>query len=441
MQRMSEADLVELDRELVQFISPLITGLGRVERCEALGWYTCGLLLQGGRKSLAPMAARLCPDPSEADAMRQRLQQAVVVARWDEHEVSRRLRHRMEQQMQALGGLEADVCDDTGLPKHGPHSVGVARQYSGTLGRVEQCQIVVSLHSAGPMGSYCQGMRLYLPEGWAQDPERRARVGVPEEIAFATKWQLVLGLVDRAHAEGKPKRPLVADAGYGDVAQFRRELNQRQIPYVLEVMSTTAVWAPGTGPEPPPASPTGARGRPRTAYRDGEHRPLSVAELVLSQTPEALQTVRWQNLGAPERTSRFGALRVQPAAGHRQGQPPEPEQWLMWEWPAGQELPEHYWLSTLPAETPLQRLVYLAKLRWRVERDYQELKEEVGLDHYEGRTWAGLHHHLVLCTVAHSFLMLQRAKWHAAADPAPPVEKPPAATRKKRPATLETATV
>ncbi|HLO93684.1 MAG TPA: IS701 family transposase [Burkholderiaceae bacterium] len=439
---MSEADLVELDRELVKFISPLISGLGRVERCEALGWYACGLLLAGGRKSIAPMAARLCPEPSEADAMRQRLQQAVVVARWNEHEVSRRLRQRMEQEMSELGGLEADVCDDTGLPKRGPHSVGVARQYSGTLGRVEQCQVVVSLHSAGPLGSYCHGMRLYLPEPWAQDWQRRAQVGVPESIAFATKWQLVLDLLDRATAEGKPKRPLVADAGYGDVAQFRRELNQRQIPYVVEVMSTTAVWAPGTGPEPPPTAPTGARGRPRTVYRDGEHRPLSVTELVLSQTPEALQTVSWQNLGAPERHSRFGALRVQPAAGHCQGQPPEPEQWLLWEWPEGQELPEHYWLSTVPQDTPLERLVYLTKLRWRVERDYQELKEEVGLDHYEGRTWAGLHHHLVLCTVAHSFLMLQRAKWHRAAESAAPsATKSQPSQRKKRPATLETATV
>jgi SRSO17 transposase len=439
---MSEADLVELDRELVKFISPLISGLGRVERCEALGWYACGLLLAGGRKSIAPMAARLCPEPTEADAMRQRLQQAVVVARWEEHEVSRRLRQRMEQEMSELGGLEADVCDDTGLPKRGPHSVGVARQYSGTLGRVDQCQVVVSLHSAGPLGSYCHGMRLYLPESWAQDWQRRAQVGVPESIAFATKWQLVLDLLDRATAEGKPKRPLVADAGYGDVAQFRRELTQRQIPYVVEVMSTTAVWAPGTGPEPPPTAPRGARGRPRTVYRDGDHRPLSVTERVLSQTPEALQAVSWQNLGAPERHSRFGALRVQPAAGHCQGQPPEPEQWLLWEWPEGQELPEHYWLSTLPQETPLERLVYLTKLRWRVERDYQELKEEVGLDHYEGRTWAGLHHHLVLCTVAHSFLMRQRAKWHRAAESAlPPATEPPPSARKKRPPTLETATV
>ncbi len=152
-------------------------------------------------------------------------------------------------------------------------------------------------------------------------------------------------------------------------------------------------------------------GRPRTKYRDGEHRPLSVAELVLSQTEDTLVEVTWKNGDGPQRKGRFGALRLQPAREHCRGLGPEPEQWLVWEWPEGNEQPEHYWLSTMPEDTPLERLVYLAKLRWRVERDYQEMKAEVGLDHYEGRTWPGLHHHWVLCSVAHGFLVLQRARW------------------------------
>ena len=238
---------------------------------------------------------------------------------------------------------------------------------------------------------------------------------MPPQVVFATKWQQMLGLIDRMLGLGLEELPFVGDAGYGDVAEFRRQLTVRKRPYLLEVMSTTAVWAPGTGPQPPEGK-MGKMGRPRTQYHDGEHLPLSVTELALSQTEQALVLVRWKNGDGPDREGRFAAVRLQPANGHCQGLAPEPEQWLIWEWPEGQELPEHYWLSTLPADTPLERLVYLAKLRWRVERDYQEMKAEVGLDHYEGRSWPGLHHHWVLCAVAHGFLVLQRARWQQEAE-------------------------
>jgi SRSO17 transposase len=424
---MTEKVYVELDRELVEYLSSLLGGLGRVERVQALGWYAAGLLLAGERKSIAPMAKRLSPDENEAEAIRQRLQEAVVIAKWDPEVLWQRMNRRLVGE---LGNLEALIGDDTGIARHGNHCVGTARQYSGTLGRVDRCQVIPSLHAAGPSGSFCLGAQLYLPQSWTDDPARLQKAQVPAQIVFATKWQLMLGLIDRMLGLGLETLPFIGDAGYGDVAEFRRELNARDRPYLLEVMSSTAVWAPGTGPEPP-EGPMGKMGRPRTQYHDGEHIPLSVTELVLSQTQETLVEVTWKNGDGPERKGRFGAVRLQPANGHCQGRAPEPEQWLVWEWPEGQELPEHYWLSTLPADTPLERLVYLAKLRWRVERDYQEMKAEVGLDHYEGRTWAGLHHHFVLCSVAHGFLVLQRARWQRQQMAAPASPPGPVHSQKK----------
>lgn len=431
----------ELDRELEQYLRSLLAGMGRPERVEALGWYTAGLLLCGERKSMAPMAERLSTDEDEADAIRQRLQQAVVVAKWEPQFLWERMTQHL---VPKLGELEALIGDDTGIARHGDHCVGTARQYSGTLGRVDRCQVIPSLHLAGPWGSLCLGAQLYLPQSWCEDPRRLQKAKVPEGIEFATKWQIMLALLDRL---GSPALlglcletlPFIGDAGYGDVAEFRRELNLRKRAYVLEVMSTTAVWAPGTGPEPPQGR-MGQRGRPRTQYRDAEHVPLSVAELVQSQTEEALVEITWQNGDGPERVSRFGAVRVQPASGHCHGLAPEPEQWLLWEWPQGQGLPEHYWLSTLPQDTSLERLVYLAKLRWRVERDYQDLKAEVGLDHFEGRNWPGLHHHWVLCAVAHGFLVLQKVRWQERKSPAPTVAKRARHPLKKTVATAELAT-
>lgn len=301
--------------ELELYLCSLLQGMGRAERLRALGWYAAGLLLSGERKSIAPMAARLSADPAEPEAIRQRLQQAVVVASWDPNV----LWHRMARQLATtLDDLQALIGDDTGIPRHGDHCVGTARQYSGTLGRVDRCQIVTSLHAAGPSGSFCLGARLYLPQSWIDTPKRRQKAGVPDGIEFAPKWQLMLGLLDQTSAGvvgvGLEPLPFVGDAGYGDVAEFRRALCARKRPYLLEIMSTLAVWAPGTGPEPPEGR-QGKMGRPRTAYRDGEQAPISVAELVLSQTRQALAEVRWRNAQGPERVGHFGALRVNPASG------------------------------------------------------------------------------------------------------------------------------
>lgn len=333
---MTEKSQEVLEPQLEQYLSSLLGGLGREERCRALCWYASGLLLCGERKSITPMAARLCQDESEVGAVRQRLQQAVVVADWDETVVRKRMSELLHKE---LGELEAVIGDDTGIARYGDHCVGTARQYSGTLGRVDRCQVIPSLHAAGKSGSFCLGARLYLPESWTSDPVRLQKAGVPPEIRFETKWQMMLGLLDKTRDWGFEDLPFVGDAAYGDVGEFRRALNQRGTKYVVEVAYTTCVWAPGTGPESPEEKRQGTTGRPRKRYRSGEYAPVTVAELVLSQTETALKSVTWRNGQGEPRTSRFGALLVQPASGHPHGLAPEPLQWLFWDWPEGADRP------------------------------------------------------------------------------------------------------
>jgi SRSO17 transposase len=402
----TEANLRELERALEGFINTLTHGMGRQERRRAMRQYITGLLLDGERKSIEPMAARLVSDPAEAEAMRQRLQQCVSVSPWNDDEILCRLALHMED---SLPGLEAFVIDDTGFPKKGKHSVGVARQYSGTLGRVDNCQVATSLHLAGEKSSVCIGMQLYLPQSWIDDPDRRRRAGIPEQVSFQRKWEIALSHLDRALAWGLKKRVVLADAGYGDATEFRDALEARGLPYVVGISASVGVWRPGQGPEPPALAESQSRGRPATRWRVGAHAPVSVGELALQHGRSKLRRVQWGQGSRGPQSSRFGRLRVRISHGIRDGQPPGPEQWLLYEWPAGEKAPTKFWLSTLPANTSPRELARLAKLRWRVERDYQEMKQEVGLDHFEGRTWRGFHHHATLCAVAHAFLALRRA--------------------------------
>ncbi|MDP3951331.1 IS701 family transposase [Microbacterium sp.] len=388
------------------YIESFFTGLGREERRRALGWYVTGLLLDGERKSIEPIAARLVESADEIEAMRQRLQQAVSVATWSETEVYRRLALRLESE---LPGVEALVFDDTGFPKKGTHSVGVARQYSGTLGRVDNCQVATSLHLAGQAGSGCIGMRLYLPEEWTKDRERCAAVGVPENLEFIPKWKIALDLVDAAISWGVHKHVVLGDAAYGDVTEFRKELTKRDLKYLLAVQGTLVVWESGTGPKPPPPRKPGRSGRMPTKYTDGKQAPVSIEALAKKIGRRAYAKVKWREGARGVQSSYFAAVRVRTAHRHTHGEPPSEEQWLLCEWPKNEPQPTKSYLSTLSDRTPIKKLVRFAKLRWRIERDYQEMKGEVGLDHFEGRTWRGFHHHAALCAVAHGFLALRRA--------------------------------
>jgi SRSO17 transposase len=401
---MNRREIARLDGELEQYLDALTGEMGRKERVRAMRWYVTGLLLDGERKSIAPIAARLVDNPSEVEAMRQRLQECVVISPWRDEELLRGLALKVHRE---LPGLEAFVLDDTGFPKKGDHSVGVARQYSGTLGRVDNCQVAVSLHLAGERGSACVGFQLYLSDEWVKDAARRKKAGVPEEVVFREKWRLGLEQLDRAIAWGIPRQIVLADAGYGDATEFREGLRDRGLDYALGVKGTAVVWAPGTGPLPPQAWID--RKRMGTRYRTGEQAPVSMEKLALDLGKKACRTVTWREGSKGKQQSRFNAIRIRTAHRHTLGEAPGPEEWLVYEWPHEEDAPTKYWLSTLPVSTALKRLVYTAKLRWRVERDYQDLKEELGLDHYEGRTWRGFHHHATLCAVAHAFLALRRA--------------------------------
>jgi len=398
---MDRRTLKRLDGELREYLDSMVAGMGRTERRAAMVAYVTGLLLDGERKSIQPIAARLVDDASEAEAMRQRLQECVVISGWSDDEVFRRLALKLERDMP---GLEAFVIDDTGFPKKGMHSVGVTRQYSGTLGRIDNCQVATSLHLAGESGSACIALRLYLPESWATDRVRRRKAGVSEEVQFTEKWRIALAQLDAALGAGVRRHVVLADPGYGDCGDFRDGLVERNLPYVVGIKGDTSVWPPGSAPAQ--AARSGKRGRPATRYRDEKHPPQLVANLAGTLK---YRSVSWREGSRGWQSSRFAAVRIRTAHRHMNGAAPGAEQWLLCQWPDGEDAPTKFWLSNLPAGTSTRTLVRLAKLRWRVERDYQEMKQELGLDHFEGRTWRGFHHHATLCAVAHGFLALRRA--------------------------------
>lgn len=375
-----------------------------------MGLYMTGLLLDGERKSIEPIAARLVDDVCEIEAMRQRLQQCVVVSAWDERRMFDRIGLTVDRE---LPDIEAFVVDDTGFPKKGRHSVGVARQYSGTLGRIDNCQVATSLHLAGERGSACIGMRLYLPELWTSDRVRCRKVGIPDEVAFATKWEHALELIDAAIAAGVRKHVVLGDAAFGDAIEFREELSGRDLPYVLRVQGVQVVWPPETVFKVPrktsPKGPVPSQEQPTKGTT-----PVTIAALAAELN---YRRVSWRDGSRGKQSSRFAVVRVRTASKHRKGYGPGPEQWLLCEWPATEDAPSKFYLSSLPSNTALRDLVRLAKLRWRIERDYQEMKGELGLDHFEGRTWMGFHHHAALCAAAHAFLALRRALFSPEQNP------------------------
>lgn len=404
---MSPEDMETLEERLEEFFEYMFEKMGRAERRAALANYLRALLLSGPRKTVLPMARSLCSDDEEVEAMRQRLQQAVTVAKWDEREVFRRIALRVDAE---LPDIEAYVIDDTGFPKKGRHSVGVQRQYSGTLGRIDNCQVAASLHLASEHGGACIGMRLALPKSWAQDEERREETKIPEDIGHKTKQELALEMIDDALGWGLEKLPVVFDAGYGDSVAFREALAERELQYVARVTGTAVVWPPGTCPTAPPPKRKGVRGRPRTKWVAPEGvEPVSIAKLAESLPSSQFRTVTWRQGTRGPQKRRFKAIRVRTAHRHTAGHAPGKEQWLLCAWSYKENKPTAFYLSNLPPSTTLKRLVYLAKIRWRIERDYQEMKSELGLDHFEGRTWSGFHHHVALVAAAHAFLALARA--------------------------------
>jgi SRSO17 transposase len=399
-------EIKRLDSQLTDFLDSLTEGAGRPERRRAMRDYVTGLLLDGERKSTAPMAARLASSEAEAAALRERLQQCVADSPWSDALLYQRLAAKL---VKGLPKIQAFVFDDTGFPKKGTHSVGVARQYSGTLGRVELCQTALSLHVAGESTSGCIGMRLYLPSEWTDDRERCRQAGVPDEVVATSKWRIALQMLERTNEWGLPRFPVLADSAFGDCADFREQLDEWGYAYVVQISGTAVFWQPGDGPLPPPKPTSKRGGRPPSRWRDGGEKPASAKQIAAALAPADFRRVTWREGSRGKQQSRFAAVRVRSARRHAAGHAPGKEEWLVCEWPSEEKGPSRFWLSTLPSSTSLKRLVLLGKMRWRIERDYQEMKQEVGLDHFEGRGWRGFHHHATLCALAHGFLALHRA--------------------------------
>jgi SRSO17 transposase len=410
---MTPAQLRRIRTRLAAFAEDLFASIPRKDQRRWGQSYLRGLLVDGKRKSIQPMAARLARGDPAADAyaLEQALQQFVNQSPWDPAAVRRRLAQRMT----AAIAPAAWVVDDTAFPKFGRHSVGVAPQYCGALGKVANCQVGVSIHAATDQASCPINWRLFLPQEWDHDTERRRKAHVPADQRHRPKWQLALDMLDQLAAWGLAPPVILADAAYGEVGEFRLGLERRELAYVVQVPGTISAYAEEVAPQVVPYAGRGRR--PVARYRQ---RRSSLRQLVLEVGDQAAHTVAWRE-GADGQplTSRFVALRVRPAGvrlrrAARGGE--LPVRWLLAEWPPGEPEPVKYWLASLPADSSLGRLVGLAKLRWRVEHDYRELKDALGLDHFEGRSWQGWHHHVTLVSVAHAFVTLQRLDPKAAAS-------------------------
>jgi SRSO17 transposase len=401
---LSLGELARVRGRLEEFAGEMFDSVRRKDQRRLGEVYLRGLMLDGKRKSIEPMSARL-PDGDE-----QCLQQFVNQSPWDWQPVRRALAERVSAEIEP----EAWIVEDTGFSKFGKMSVGVARQYSGTLGKVGNCHLGVSINAASEQASCPLDWRLFIPEEWDEDSEsnlkRREKAKLPQDEHHVEKWRQALGMIDELIGWAIEPGVILGDGAYGDVTEFREELEKRELRYVLDVKGVTSAYSEQVQPERPEWKGAGRPPKPR--YREA---PSSLRQLALAAGKQTAQIVTWREGTRGSMTSRFLALRVRPANIHlrnnanRNGEELEVN-WLLCEWPDGKDEPTKYWLSNLPPDTPLKTLVKLAKLRWRIEHDYRELKDALGLDHFEGRTYRGWHHHVTLVSIAHAFLTLQRTR-------------------------------
>ena len=394
-----EMPATDARERLVEFVGEVTAGLGHVRRCENALVYVRGLVEHGGRKSLQPTLFRLGEDAARYES----LQQFLADSPWDPAVLVRACAERVAPEL----GVAAWVVDDTGIPKDGSHSPGVKRQYSGTLGKIGNCQVTVSVHAVGDRGTLPLGWALYLPEEWCSDLPRRRKGKIADEVVFQTKPELAGALCEQAAGWEIARAPVLGDCAYGDNCGFRARLHDFGLEYVLSVSPEIGVFGPETTfAVPERTKPTG---RPPSVARP-DRKSESVRALAERLPDEAWQTVACRTTPTGEIVhGRFALVRV--VAAHpvtRDHRPPRWE-WLIIEWPEHQDAPSDYWLSNLPEHTEPERLARLARLRWTIELDYRQLKGELGLDHYEGRSYPGFHHHCTLVAAAHGFLTLERA--------------------------------
>lgn len=390
------------------YAKKLSTALGHLDRVEPFQAYCMGLLLPVERKSVEPMAAQLAP--GKVSAIHQSLHHFVAKASWSDESLLKAVRDYVLPGMQSQGPIVAWIVDDTGFPKKGKHSVGVARQYCGQLGKQDNCQVAVTVSVATAYTSLPVAYRLYLPEKWSEDKDRCKRAGVPVEVSFQTKPEIALDQLRMLVLSDLPRGVVLADAGYGNETEFREGVRGLKLLYVLGVQKNTLVWPPGTHPLPPPEY-SGLGRPPKLPRISPDHAPVSALNLARDLSEGSYKTISWREGTNKILSSRFAAVRVR--EGHRyywRSDTPS-EEWLLIEWPVGEREPTKYWLSSLDAAVSIEELVSTAKLRWRIERDYQELKQEIGLGHFEGRGWRGFHHHATLCIAAYGFLVAERSSF------------------------------
>jgi SRSO17 transposase len=399
---MTPRELKALDQRLTAFLDDLLAPLGRKERRHWARVYVQGLLLDGERKSIEPMADRI----PGADV--QALRQFVGQSPWAVEAVQRQLARKV---VDLLSRPEVWILDETSFPKAGDHSVGVARQYCGALGKVANCQVAVTLHWSSAEASCPLGWRLYLPQAWIEDKERAREVKLPEGLVYRSQTELAVELIDQMLSWEVPRLPVVADSAYGNTFEFREQLRRRGLSYVVAVEPKTVVWK--QDPKAVPVPPSAPTGRPRRyPPLASTPTPQDFATVARQLPASAWKKVTWREGTRGPQRSRFAKLKVWAAHGWRaQRHPERVAEWLLVEWPEGEPEPTKYWLGQLDGDRPgLRRLVRIAHARWRIEMDYRELKEELGLDHFEGRHWLGWHHHVTLVTLAYAFLRFEQAR-------------------------------
>lgn len=367
-------DLDQSEARFASYVAGLGSVIGHAELTRPLRAYCTGLILPGERKSVEPMAARTAP--ARTAAQHQSLLHFVANAAWSDEDVLAKVRKMVLPAIEKSGPIEAWIIDDTSFPKQGKHSVGVHHQYCGQLGKQANCQVALSLSIANHAASLPVAYRLYLPEAWAKDRARRKKAGVPKEIKFKTKPEIALEQIRGACESGLPRGVALMDAAYGRDARLRAGMTELGVPYVVGIVPTILMWAPGHGPRrmDKPLNNTGRRDEPDL---------VSAKKVALALPKQAWRKVTWREGSADQLSSRFARVRVRVAYNKLVPETLSPE-WLLIEWPEGEKEPTKYWLSTLSEDVSFEQLVDLAKLRWRIERDYQELKQEVGLGHYEG---------------------------------------------------------